>query len=241
MITILTKEINEFLNSLVAYIAIGIFLTANGLILWVLPETNVLDYGYATLDPLFSLGPYVYLFLIPAITMRSFAEEKRNGTMEMLYTLPLRSWDIIAGKYLSSVVLVLFSLLPTVLYYYTLHQLGNPPGNLDTSGIIGSYLGLFLLGAVFSAIGLFSSALTDNQIISFIVAAFLCFMMYDGLQAVASIDIWGSWSYYLEQFGISFHYLSMSKGVLDLSDLAYFFGVIYILLSATKVVIEAKK
>lgn len=241
MITIFNKEINEFLNSLVAYITIGIFLIGTGLIMWIFPDTNVLEYGYATLEPVFSFGPYVFLFLIPAITMRSFAEERRSGTLELLFTLPFRSWQIIMGKYLASVFLVLFALLPTFLYYYSIYQLGNPRGNLDTSGILGSYLGLFLLGAVFTAIGLFCSAITQNQIVAFVLAAFSCFLIYQGFEAIATVDVWGTWSYYLEQLGISFHYSSMSKGVLDLRDLAYFFGLIILLLLGTYVVLENKK
>lgn len=241
MITIFLKEVNEFLNSLVAYITIGIFLIGTGLIMWVFPDSSVLEFGYATLEPVFTFGPYVFLFLIPAITMRSFAEERRIGTLELLFTLPFRSWQIIAGKYLASVFLVFFALIPTFIYYYSVYQLGNPVGNLDTSGIIGSYLGLFLLGAVFVAIGILSSALTQNQIVAFILSAFVSFLIYQGFEAIATIDVWGRWAYYLEQLGISFHYASMSKGVLDLRDIAYFFGLIILLLLGTYVVLENKK
>lgn len=241
METIFFKEINDFLNSLVAYIAIGIFLIGTGLILWVFPDTNVLDYGYATLEPVFSFGPYVFLFLIPAITMRSFADERKSGTLELLYTLPFRSWEIICGKYFASLFLVLFSLLPTLIYYYSIYQLGSPVGNLDSSGILGSYIGLFFLGGVFAAIGVFCSALTQNQIVSFILAAFLSFVFYQGFEAIAAINVWGKWSFYLEQLGISFHYASISKGVLDFKDFAYFIGLIVILQVATYVVLENKK
>lgn len=183
MITILIKEVNEFLNSLIAYVALTVFLLGVGTIMWILPDTSVLEYGYATLEPIFTIGPYLFLFLVPAITMRSFAEEKKTGTLELLYTLPFRSYQIVGGKYLAAMLLVIFALLPTVLYYYSIYQLGNPTGNLDTSGIIGSYLGLLLLGSVFVSIGLFASAITDNQIVSFVVSAFTCFLIYQGFEA----------------------------------------------------------
>jgi ABC-2 type transport system permease protein len=149
MIRVLTKEFNSFLNSLIAYVVIGVFLTGMGLLMWVFPETSVLDYGYADMDTLFSLGPYVFIFLIPAITMRSFAEERKSGTMELLLTKPLTDWDIILGKFLACFLLVLFALLPTVIYYFSVSALGNPAGNIDTPGVIGSYVGLALLAGVF--------------------------------------------------------------------------------------------
>ncbi|MFT4739064.1 MAG: ABC-2 type transport system permease protein [Cyclobacteriaceae bacterium] len=241
MITILIKEVNEFLNSLIAYVALTVFLLGVGTIMWILPDTSVLEYGYATLEPIFTIGPYLFLFLVPAITMRSFAEEKKTGTLELLYTLPFRSYQIVGGKYLAAMLLVIFALLPTVLYYYSIYQLGNPTGNLDTSGIIGSYLGLLLLGSVFVSIGLFASAITDNQIVSFVVSAFTCFLIYQGFEAIASVDVWGSWSYYLEQIGSMFHYSSISRGVLDLRDLAYFLGVTFIFLMLTRLTLELKR
>jgi ABC-2 type transport system permease protein len=155
--------------------------------------------------------------------------------------MPLRSWEIILAKYLAALFLVAFSLLPTLLYYYTVYQLGNPVGNLDTSGIIGSYIGLFLLGGVFVSIGLLTSSITENQIISFILAAFFCFFFYEGFQAISAIDVFGGASYYLEQLGIAFHYASMSKGVLDLRDIVYFVGLIFLFLLSTRLIIETKK
>ncbi len=241
MITIFKKEINEFLNSLIAYISIGVFLTGIGMIMWVFPDTSILDYGYATMEPLFTLGPYVFIFLIPAITMRSFAEEKRNGTIELLYTLPIRSGEIIAGKFIAAWAIAILSLVPTLIYYYSVHQLGNPVGNLDTSGIIGSYIGLLLLGAVFSAIGIFASAITENQIVSFVLSAFACFLFYQGFEGLATLDVWGTWAYYLEQLGISFHYNALSKGLLALEDIVFFLGYIGVFLMLTKLAIESKK
>jgi ABC-2 type transport system permease protein len=162
VIQILLKEINTFLNSLIAYIIIAIFLTGIGLLLWVFPETSVLEYGYADMGSFFSLCPYIFMFLIPAITMRMFSEEKRGGTLELLLTRPIRDIDIILGKYLAGVFLVAFSILPTILYYITISYLGNPSGNIDTAAVIGSYFGLFLLGAVFTSIGIFSSSFTEK-------------------------------------------------------------------------------
>lgn len=241
MISIFLKEVNEFLDSLIAYVVIGVFLVGIGLLMWVFPETNVLDYGYASMEPVFSLGPYVFMFLIPAITMRSFAEERRNGTLELLQTLPFKEIDIILGKFFAGYFLVLFSVLPTLVYYFSLSQLGNPPYNLDTPGIIGSYLGLLLLGGVFTAIGIFSSALTGNQIVSFILSAFLCFLFYTGFDSLASINLWADWSYIMSGLGIMAHYSSMSKGLIDLIDLAYFFGAITIIIMLTKLITGLRK
>src|SRR5688572_9058881 len=172
MLQILAKEFNSFLNSLIAYLVIGVFLTGIGLLMWVFPETSVLEYGYADMDTLFSYGPYVFIFLIPAITMRSFAEEKKSGTLELLFTRPLSDWDIVLGKFFACFLLVLVALIPTAIYYVSVYQLGNPPGNIDTPGVIGSYIGLMLLGGVFTSIGILASSLTNSQIVSFIVAAF---------------------------------------------------------------------
>ena len=202
MITILIKEINEFLDSLIAYVVIGIFLSGIGLLMWIFPDTNVLDYGYASMETLFSLAPYVFMFLIPAITMKAFAEEKRTGTIELLYTLPFRDIEIVVGKFLAGFLLVLFSILPTLIYYFSLSYLGNPVGNLDSAGITGSYIGLILLGGIFTAIGILSSALTGNQIVSFLLAAFLCFAFYAGFDSIASINIWSETSYLIDQIGI---------------------------------------
>ena len=241
MIAVMIKEIHEFLYSITAYLIVGIFLICVSIILWVLPETSLLEYGYASMEPLFRIGPYLFMFLIPAITMKSFAEEKRSGTIELLYTLPLPSRAIVMGKFLAASSLVFFSLLPTLVYYYSIYQLGNPQGNLDTSGIVGAYFGLFFLGSVFASIGIFSSSITENQIVSFVVAVTLCLISYEGFSTLARIDLWVSWAYYIEYFGIIFHYSAMSKGVIDLSNFTYFLGFIVIMLFATHYSIEARK
>ncbi|EMR03558.1 gliding motility-associated ABC transporter permease subunit GldF [Cesiribacter andamanensis] len=235
------KEVNAFLNSLIAYIVLSVFLIGVGLLVWVFPETSVLDYGYADLDTFFSFGPYVLLFLLPAITMRTFAEEKKAGTLELLYTRPLTDWQIILGKYLSSLFLLLLALLPTLLYYYSLSELGNPPGNIDGAAVAGSYLGLFLLGASFAAVGVFASSLTENQIISFLVALFLCFLLYTGFSSLAALDVLGSTGYVVQQLGILYHYGALSKGLIDSRNVLYFISLILLMLMLTKLVLSSRK
>lgn len=238
---ILKKEISHFMSSLIAYIVIGVFLTGIGLFMWIYPETNVLDYGYADMESLFSLSPYVFLFLIPAVTMRTFAEEKRLGTMQLLLTHPLRDWDIIWGKYLGSLTLVLFALLPTLLSFYSVYELGNPTGNLDISGTIGSYLGLILLGATFTSVGIFASSITNNQIVSFIVAVFLCYVLFIGFASLANLNDTSDFSYYISQIGIAYHYEYLRKGLVDSRNVLYFFSVIVGMLLATKFVLNTQK
>ncbi len=241
MITILKKEINDFLNSLIAYVVIGVFLTGTGLFMWVFPETSVLDYGYASMETLFSLSPYVFMFLVPAITMKSFAEEKRNGTIELLYTLPFKELDIVLGKFGACFLLVLFSVLPTIIYYFSIAYLGSPEGNLDTAGIIGSYIGLILLAAIFTSIGILSSVLTGNQIVSFILASFLCFLFYAGFESLASINVWSEMSFLVRNIGILIHYDTLSKGLIDASDVVYFLSVTILTLYVTKLALNFQK
>lgn len=241
MIQVLSKEFNGFLNSLIAYVVIGVFLVAIGLLMWVFPETSVLEYGYADMDTLFSLGPYVFIFLVPAITMRSFAEEKKAGTMELLFTKPLRDWDIILGKFLACFSLVLFALLPTLVYYFSISSLGEPPGNIDTPGVIGSYIGLLLLGGVFCAVGIFASSVTPNQIVAFIMAAFLCFILFTGFNSVAALDIASAQALFIKQLSILDHYESLSKGLIDSRDVLYFISVMFIMLSLTKLILGSRQ
>ncbi|MEP2023513.1 MAG: gliding motility-associated ABC transporter permease subunit GldF [Reichenbachiella sp.] len=241
MLAVFVKEINSFLNSLIAYIVIGVFLTSIGLLMWVFPESSILEYGYADMSTLFNLGPYVFMFLIPAITMRFFSEEKRTGTEELLMTKPLTSLQIILGKYLAGFALVVLSVLPTLIYFYSVYSLGNPIGNLDISGTVGSYIGLILLGGVFVAIGIFSSALTDNQVVAFVLAVFLCFVLYSGLSSLATIDVWGDTSLILQQMSLVFHYESLSRGLVDFADLVYFISVISLMVFFTQLKLDAKK
>ncbi len=239
MIRVFTKEFNSFLNSLIAYLVIGVFLTGIGLLLWVFPETSVLEYGFADLDTLFSMAPYVFIFLIPAITMKSFAEEKKMGTMELLLTKPLSDWDIVVGKFLASFALTLVALLPSLIYYFSISRLGNPAGNIDTAGVIGSYVGLALLAFVFCAIGILASSLTVNQIVSFILAAFLCFIFYSGFDSLAALS--GSFGLLIKQFGILYHYEALSKGLIDSRDVIYFLSVAGLMLLGSKTVVGSRQ
>jgi ABC-2 type transport system permease protein len=238
MIQVFAKEFNSFLNSLIAYMVIGVFLTGIGLLMWVFPDTSVLDYGFADMDTLFSMGPYVFIFLVPAITMKSFAEEKKLGTLELLLTKPLSDWDVVFGKFLAAFALVLLALAPTAIYYVSIYKLGNPVGNIDSAGVWGSYIGLSLLAMVFCAIGLLASSLTTNQIVSFILAAFLCFLIYTGFDSLATF---GNNALLIKQLGILYHYDSLSKGLIDSRDVLYFISVTGFILVITKTVIGSRQ
>lgn len=220
MFPILKKEITAYLSSLVAYVTISVFLLVLGLFLWVFPDTSLLAYGYAGLHSLFSTAPYLFMFLVPAITMRSLAEERREGTFELLLTRPLTHLQIVLGKYFAGVLVVLFALVPTLVYYLSIYTLGSPQGNIDTGAVIGSYLGLFLLGAAFTAIGLFASSVSKNQVIAFTIAVFLCFFFYSGFDSLGSLLSLQSLG--IQSLGITEHYNSVSRGVLDTRDLMYF-------------------
>ena len=239
MLTILQKEFNAFLNSPVAYVVLGVFLIATGLFVWVFPDSSVLDYGYADLQTLFSLAPWIFLFLIPALTMRTFAEEKKAGTIELLLTRPLTDGQIIGGKYLACLLLALLALVPTLLYYYSVYKLGSPEGNIDSAATVGSYLGLALLAAVFAAIGVLASALTRDQIIAFLVAVVGCFLVYSGFDSLASV-LQGNSAYYVSQLGIAAHYRDLSKGLIDSRDLIYFFSVVAVALLATRLALRSR-
>lgn len=242
MFALINKEIRSFLGSLIGYIVIIVFLTTLGLFLWVFPgDTNVLDSGYSSIGSLFYIAPWVFMFLIPAITMRLFSEESRTGTIELLLTKPLTDFQIVLAKYIAGFLLVLFSLLPTLVYFYSVYQLGAPVGNIDMGGTWGSYFGLLFLGSVFVAIGLFSSAISNNQIISFIIGVFLCFFTYVGFESISSLKLFGAIDDVIINLGINAHYLSMSRGVIDTRDVIYFFGVISLFLLFTKTVLGSRK
>lgn len=242
VLTVFKKEIRAFLSSLIGYIAICVFLLLAGLFLWILPtDSNILNNGYAGLDALFSLAPWVFLFLIPATTMRSFADEKKSGTIEFLLTKPLTDLQIIFAKYLASVTLVLFSLLPTLIYYYTIYKLGNPVGNIDSGGTWGSYIGLFFLASAFTAIGIFASSLSDNQIVAFMLAVFLCFFLYIGFEYISMLDLFGKVDDLILSLGINDHYTSMSRGVIDTRDVVYYLSIIGIFILLTKTTLESRK
>ncbi len=236
------KEIRSFLSSLTGYIVIIIFLVITGLFLWVIPsESNILDYGYANLDGLFIIGPFVFLFLVPAVTMRLFADERKSGTIELLFTRPLSDFQIIWAKYLAAIVLVLFSLIPTLIYYVTVYKLGIPPGNIDSGGFWGSFIGLFLLGAVFASIGIFASAVSDNPVVSFVLAVIISAFMYLGFEFIYSLEWFGNIDLFIKSLGISDHYSSISRGVVDTRDLIYFFSVIGLFLFLTKFSLSVRK
>jgi ABC-2 type transport system permease protein len=241
MFTVFKREISSFLSSLIAYIVIVVFLLVTGLFMWVFPDYSLLDYGYASLDQLFVIGPWLFMFLIPAITMRFFSEEKRTGTIELLFTKPVTDLQIILGKFLAGFALVIFAVLPTVLYAITLWFLADPVGNIDTGGILGSYIGLLLLGAVFVSIGIFASAITDNQIVAFILGLFLCFFMYSAFDSLKLLNLPVKTQLILEQLGISSHFYAMGKGVIDTRDLVYFGSVISLFVMLTKTVLESRK
>ena len=234
MLSIFRKEINAFFSSLIGYIVIGVFLILIGLVIWVFPDYSILEYNYATLDQLFAIAPLIFTFLIPAICMRSFAEEKQTGTIELLTTRPLHDLEIILGKYFACWLLVGFAILPTVLYYYSVHQLGSPVGNLDSGAIAGSYLGLLLLAGVFVAIGVFASSVTNNQIVAFILATFLCFFFYWGFYFISKLPVFvGKVDDLVQMLGIDYHYMSISRGVIDSRDVIYFLSVIAVFIMMT--------
>lgn len=231
------KEINTFFDQLSGYLLLLAFLTAIGLVVWVFPETSVLEYGFADLEALFVYTPFVFVFLVPAITMRMIAEERKSGTWELLVTSPLSNSQIILAKYAAALALIVLALLPTLIYYYSVYQLGDPVGNLDSAGFFGSFIGLILIGAVFAAIGLFSSSLSDNQITAFVIGVFLGFLFYFGLSAIASLQR-NQVALFLEELSLSYHYNSMGRGVIDSSNLVYFVSLIGTLLLLTGIKIK---
>lgn len=241
MYTLLKKEISVFLSSLIGYIVIAVFLLINGLFIWIFPmEFNILMYGYASLDGLFIIAPFVFLFLIPAITMRLFADERRSGTMELLLTKPVSDMQIIVSKYLAGLILVVIAILPTLIYVVAVWQLGLEPGNLDMGGTIGSYLGLFFLSAAFVAVGLFSSSLTDNQIVAFILAVFLAGFSYIGFESIHNLELFGKVDLFIKDLGINAHYVSMSRGVIDTRDVVYFLSFVALFLLLTKISLQRR-
>lgn len=240
MLALLKKEINSFFASPIGYLVIAMFLLLNGLFLWVFKgDFNILDNGFADLSSFFLLAPWILIFLVPAITMRSFSDEKKQGTLELLLTKPLSHLQIVLGKYLGALLLIIIALLPTLLYVYTVSELGNPTGNLDMGSVIGSYFGLLFLAAAYTAIGVFASILSDNQIVAFIIAVFICFFFYFGFEGLANYNMFGD-ALYLEKLGMDDHFKSMSRGVLDTRDLLYFISVIALFIWLTTLKLNTK-
>lgn len=238
MIAILRKEIQSFFASPMGYLVIGVFLLVNSLFLWVFKgEFNVLDYGFADLSSFFFLAPWVLIFLIPAVTMRSFADEVKLGTLELLLTKPIKIWELVLGKYFGALVLIIMAIIPTFLYLYTVYQLGEVKGNVDIGNALGSYLALFFMICSFTAIGLFASTLTQNQIVSFIIAIFLSFFLFfgfDGLQNFVPEDS----DFMIETLGMNAHFKNMSRGVIDTRDIIYFLSLAIFFLILTKINIK---
>jgi len=227
MWTIARKELSSFFSSPIGYMVIGTFLFVLGGIMWILPEFSILESNYATMRQLFTIAPILFVFLIPALCMRLFAEELQLGTIELLMTKPISTWKVVMGKYLAAIILLFLTLAPTIFYYVTIYQLGTPVGNLDSGQIIGSYIGLFFLGAVFAAIGVFASTLTKNQIVAFILALVLCMVLHWSFFYLSRFPgLIGFWDDVIQKIGIDYHYASMSRGVIDLKDVVYFLSVI---------------
>jgi len=232
MKAILLREIKSFFGSPVGYLVMAIFLLLNGLFLWVFEgDYNILNSGFADLSPFFTIAPWILIFLIPAVTMRSFSDEKKQGTLELLLTKPLSIWQIVNGKFLGAVVLIVMALIPTLIYVYVISSLGMPEGNIDMGSTMGSYFGLLFLVAAYAAIGVFTSTLSENQIVAFILSVFLCFVLYfafDGLSTyVPSLEN------FIAALGMSSHFKSMSRGVLDTRDILYFVSITVAFLSLT--------
>lgn len=236
------KEIRSFLSSIIGYVFILIFLLTTGLFHWIISEnTNLLEGQEADLIPFFNLAPVIFLILIPAITMRTLAEEKRTGTIELLFTRPLSDFQIVLAKYLAGITLVVMALLPTLVYYASVYFLGDPVGTIDSGATFASYLGLILLGAVFVAIGIFASALTSSQIVAFIITMFICWLFYDGFSLLGSYKLLGSVDRFIQYLGLSYHYDSIKRGVIDSKDILYFFSVIVLFFYAALTVIKSIK
>ena len=232
MWSICKKELRQFFSSLTGYIAVIVFLLANGLMLFVFRD-NIFEFGYATLERFFLLAPWILLLLIPAITMRSFSDEFRSGTFEILQTRPLTRAEITIGKYLGSLIVVLIALLPTIVYFFSIQSLSANEG-IDTGATVGAYIGLFFLTAVFTSIGVLASSFTSNAVIAFISALIGCVLLYYGFSAISQLPVFeGGLDYYIEMIGIDCHYRSISRGVIDTRDIIYFLSLIFLLLTAT--------
>jgi ABC-2 type transport system permease protein len=242
MIPVFLKEINAFFASLIGYVVIGTFLVIMGLLMWVFPEFSIPDGNYASLDTLFGMAPMVFMFLIPAVTMRSLAEEKQTGTIELLVTRPVTDWQIVGGKFLAAFILVVIALLPTWLYYFSVWQLGAPQGNIDFGGTMGSFIGLLFLAGAFVSIGIFASSLTNNQIVAFVLATFLCFFVYLAFDYLSRLPIFfGKTDDIIQSLGIDYHYNSISRGSLDTRDIIYFLSVIAFFFAATLLSLGKRK
>jgi ABC-2 type transport system permease protein len=232
MKALLLREIKSFFGSPIGYLVIAIFLLLNGLFLWVFEgDFNILDSGFADMGPFFTIAPWILIFLIPAVTMRSFSDEKKQGTIELLFTRPLSLWEIVNGKFLGSFLLIVLAIVPTAVYVFVISSLGSPEGNIDMGSTLGSYFGLLFLIAGYTAIGVFTSALSDNQIVAFIISVFVCFIFYFGFEGIASFA--GNLGEYVARLGMDYHFKSMGRGVLDTRDIIYFVSITVLFLALT--------
>ena len=232
MKAIILREIKSFFGSPIGYLVIAIFLIINGLFLWVFEgDYNILNSGFADLSPFFTLAPWILLFLIPAVTMRSFSDEKKQGTLELLLTKPLSVWQIVNGKFFGAMLLIVLAIIPTLIYVYVISSLGSPEGNIDMGSTVGSYFGLLFLIAAYTSIGVFTSTLSENQIVAFILSVFICFVFYFGFEGLATIT--PSFAMIISAFGMQDHFKSMGRGVIDTRDLIYFVSIAVLFLSLT--------
>ncbi len=242
MRSIFIKEINSFFSSIVGYVALLVFLVACGLFLWIIPEYSILGYGYASLDRFFAIAPWLLLLLVPAVTMRSFADEFRTGTIEWLSTKPVTDIEIILGKYFATLALIVFALLPTLIYVFTISNLSFPDVGLDTGALTGSYIGLFLLAATFAAVGVFCSSLTANQVVGFLISLMACYLLYTGFEQLSKLPKFSEGiDYYLSMTGMEFHYNSISRGLIDTRDIVYFLSIIALFVSLTRFSLNRRK
>jgi ABC-2 type transport system permease protein len=233
------KEISSFFSTLSAYIVIGVFLLTNGLFLWLIPGgDNILDGAYADMSAFFNIAPNLFLFLIPAVCMKMFAEERRVGTLDLLFTRPLSSLKIVLSKYIAALLLVLIAIIPSLIYFFTIYNLAVPIGNVDIGSVIGSYIGLFFLSSIFVSVSLFASSLSDNQVVSFIIGVILCFLLYSGFDYISSLHLFDYFENEIRYLGISSHYLPMSRGVIDTRDFIWFVLVVSVFIYFTKRRIE---
>ena len=240
MLSIYLKELKSLFNSLIAYLVIGVFLTGIGLYVWVF-SPNIFEVEEADLSLVFQVTPYVFMFLIPAVTMRTFSEELKEGTLELLLTKPLSEWQLVIGKYLASVTLVLVALLPTLIYFYSVYQLGNPVGNIDVARAVGSYIGLILLAFAFTSIGVWTSTFTENQIVAFIISLFLALMLYEGLQYLGNLLPDGYLGFFIGEMSLASHYNSLSIGVLDTRNIIFLVSVSVLFLALTRMKLLVRK
>ena len=242
MIALFRKEISQFFGSLTGLLTIVIFLLVNALFLWIFSgDFNLLDFGFANMDSFFMLSPIIFLIFIPAICMRLFSEEFRSGTMENLLTKPIALWNVVFSKFLAANVLVLIAIFPTLIYFFSIYFLGETIGNLDIGGIMGSYLGLFMLSSSFIGIGVFASSISPNQVVAFLIAIVCNAMIYYGFDVLSSVSILQDWDLYISNLGIASHFSRMSKGVIDSRDILYFLSVCFLFLMLSKTTIQLKR